>query len=299
MILLELANRIIEETLRDRFDATKHSAIDMTCADFDGVQFHIVSNKDKKSEITISVSVKNKNDWAKYGVDGKLKSVYGPLMTSAEQGYDYSLKVDAEALGNQNKGDLARKIALFKRHIFAAPFDYVFDAVEKGSNAQMVDIAWRGTTERLFILPQGKERCTVIFSINFKDPDDVIIGKVFLQEFQKTIGGAPSVSFTQKDPPAELKGVKGLTNDGTQSYVTFVLFDRHFTKEKKSKTIDVMQTFRNYLHYHIKCSKSHLHTRMRNRVDSLLKILNRAKQDLPSEKKTMTGRTFTRKDQKK
>jgi actin related protein 2/3 complex subunit 2 len=83
------------------------------------------------------------------------------------------------------------------------------------------------------------------------------------------------------------------------AYVVFVLFDRHFAKEKRAKTIDTLQTFRNYLHYHIKCSKSHLHTRMRNRVESLLKILNRAKQDLPVEKKTITGRTFVRKDAKK
>jgi hypothetical protein len=31
---------------------------------------------------------------------------------------------------------------------------------------------------------------------------------------------------------------------------------------------------------------------MRNRVDQLLKVLNRAKQELPKEKKTASGRTF-------
>jgi len=299
MIILEHANRIIEETLSERFETTKHVAVDMTCADFDGVQFHVFSTKDKKSEVNISVSIKNAKDFAKFGLETKMKAVYGSLVTTPEANYDYTLKVDAEQLGKQNKAELARKIALLKRHIFAAPYDYVFDGVEKGTNVPMVDLAYRGTNERIFIKAEGKDRCTVIFSINFKDPDDVVIGKVFLQEFQKSIGGAPSVSFTQKDPPAELKGVKGLTADGSQSYVTFVLFDRHFQKTKRDKSIEMLISFRNYLHYHIKCSKSHLHTRMRNRVDALLKILNRAKQELPVEKKTAQGRNFNRKDAKK
>jgi len=298
MILLEHVNRIIEETLKDRFEATKHVTIDMTCADFDGVQFHVWSNKDKKSEVNISIKLKNGKELQKYGVTEKIRQIYGSLVSSTEPDYDFTLRVDAEQLGNQKKDDLARKIALFKRHVFAAPFDFVFDGVEKGQSSGMIDWAYRGTNERIFIKPEGKDRCTIMFSINFKDPDDIIFGKVFLSEFQKSIGGAPSVSFTQRDPPAELRGVKGLTTDGSQSYVTFVLFDRHFAKEKRAKTIDTIQTFRNYLHYHIKCSKSHLHTRMRNRVDLLLKILNRAKQDLPTEKKTASGRTFTRKDKK-
>ena len=38
-------------------------------------------------------------------------------------------------------------------------------------------------------------------------------------------------------------------------YITFVLFPRHTTKEVRDNTIDLIHLFRNYLHYHIKCSK--------------------------------------------
>jgi actin related protein 2/3 complex subunit 2 len=67
---------------------------------------------------------------------------------------------------------------------------------------------------------------------------------------------------------------------------------------KKEKTIDNIQTFRNYLHYHIKCSKAYMHTRMRNRVKTFLQVLNRAKTEIGSaEKKTFTGKTFRRADE--
>jgi hypothetical protein len=44
-----------------------------------------------------------------------------------------------------------------------------------------------------------------------------------------------------------------------------VLFKDHISAAKREKTIDTIQTFRNYLHYHIKCSKAYMHDRMRKR----------------------------------
>jgi hypothetical protein len=45
----------------------------------------------------------------------------------------------------------------------------------------MIDLQYRGTNERIWIKAEGKERCTVVFSVQFKDPDDIVIGKTFLQ----------------------------------------------------------------------------------------------------------------------
>jgi actin related protein 2/3 complex subunit 2 len=76
-----------------------------------------------------------------------------------------------------------------------------------------------------------------------------------------------------------------------------VLFAPHISGTKKHTSIDNIMIFRNYLHYHIKCSKAFLHTRMRNRVRTFLQVLNRAKSDTGSgEKKTITGKTFRRAD---
>ncbi len=77
-----------------------------------------------------------------------------------------------------------------------------------------------------------------------------------------------------------------------------VLFNRHFgTPDTREECISKIQLFRDYFHYHIKCSKAYMHSRMRTRVDSFLKVLNRAKPEKPDdqrEKKTAKGRTFKR-----
>jgi len=148
-------------------------------------------------------------------------------------------------------------------------------------------------------LRHEQDRAVVFFSINFRDSDDVVLSKVFLQEFanaRKTISNAPAVTYSQKEAPLELKGVQGLREGEDQGFVTFVLFNNHLLENRRQHTIDMVHLFRDYLHYHIKCSKAYMHTRMRLRTEALLQVLNRAKQKKANkEMKTMTGRTFTKK----
>lgn len=70
-----------------------------------------------------------------------------------------------------------------------------------------------------------------------------------------------------------------------------VLFPRHFTPITAPSTAIQLQLFRDYLHYHIKCSKAYMHSRMRARVAEFLKVLNRARVEKEttgaSERKTV------------
>ena len=106
-----------------------------------------------------------------------------------------------------------------------------------------------------------------------------------LQEFVDarrlpTIQNAPQLLFTNRDPPLEIRGVRGLIDSESIGYVTFVLFPRHFTPANAADTISHIQLFRDYLHYHIKCSKAYMHSRMRHRVSEFQKVLNRAKTEV-------------------
>lgn len=155
------------------------------------------------------------------------------------------------------------------------------------------------------------DRVTVIFSTLFKEETDRIFGKVFLQEFvdarrQAALQNAPQVLYSNRDPPLEIRHLRGLRSSEDVGYVTFgesmvrvplrtilmwdlqVLFPRHFSHATAEDTISRIQLFRDYLHYHIKCSKAYMHSRMRHRVSEFLKILNRAKQEPAGEKERKT-----------
>jgi len=301
MILLDYHNKIIEDTLLERFAITdgKYDSMETIIADFDGVTYHIFTEGEQKNIVKISMSMKGFADIKKFGTDELMKKTYGSYCVGTESGYDVTLQVDCSKPGG-DAAKVARDFALLKRHALAAPFYKVFADIEaKKPASPLIEIKYRDD-ETLYLKPEA-DRLIVIFTVQFKDNDDIVFAKVFLQEYQdarKTMSNAPSVLFSQKEPPLELKGVRNLQVREGQGFVSFVLFAPHITGTKKEKTIDNIQTFRNYLHYHIKCSKAYMHTRMRNRVKLFLQVLNRAKSAPENtEKKTITGKTFRRADE--
>jgi len=113
------------------------------------------------------------------------------------------------------------------------------------------------------------------------------------------IGAAPPVVFSEaKNPPLEIRPLVGAKQEGFVGYVSLTVFARHVdSPEKLAKKVDLCLAFRHYLHYHIKAAKTNLHMRMRRKVRGWLQVLNRAAlaSEAPREKKTISGRTFTRK----
>jgi len=298
MILLETLNKVIEDNFLERLNGEfeKPPVIDYKCADFDGAIFHVSSSEANPSLVTISLQSTAAPALLKNGGEQLLKEKYGAALVAPESGYDVSLQYDLEKIAPADRGRISNEISKLKNYLYGAVIIRVCEEAEKGQGGTLYDIPLRDHEERMWLRADSADRVTVVFSINFTDADDIVFGKVFLQEFKKSVAGAPSVDFVYKIPPLELKEVGQLPRSENIGYVTFVIFDRHFKgPEKKAGIAENLPSFRNYLHYHIKCAKSHLHTRMRNRVDVLLQILNRAKQDLDKEKKTATGRTFTRK----
>jgi len=271
--------------------------VEAIIADFDQATFHLWTDQNQKNLFRVSLSMKCYSELKKHGVDDVMQKNYGNLITSTESGYDITLEIDL-AKPPADKAKLAHNVSRLKRNALAAPFYKIFNDIEQKKGGSLVEIRYRDE-EAIFLKPET-DRCIVIFDIFFRDADDVVFAKVFLQEYQdarRTMSNAPSVAYSQKEPPLELKGVRNLKVGEAQGFVSFVLFQPHMAASKREKTIDNIQTFRNYLQYHIKCSKAYLHTRMRNRVRTFLQVLNRAKAEpQATEKKTITGRTFKRAD---
>jgi len=294
MILLDLANKAIADAITEQLDLESR-VLEFKCSDFDGALFHVSSGHDNPDELNISLSYGGAVECLKQGGKTRLQKIYGSHLVAPEAGYDVTIKYGFnEIAGNREK--LVQEISMLKAWLVAAPLLQAFDAAESGSQIPgTVDFPLRDSRERIWIQQDGSDRVTAVFSVHFEDADDIVFAKVFFAELKKSLQGAPSCDFNF-NPPGELKAVKDLPRGSDIGYVTFVVFDRHFKGPKKDNCAFTLTTFRNYLHYHIKCSKSHLHTRMRARAENLLKILNRAKQEsLDAEKKTATGRVFTRK----
>jgi len=305
MILLEYHNVIIFNTLTERFFSEKPEAVDMTLVDFDGVTYKIITPEDK-THIKLSMNMRCYKELIEYGANDVLKRVYGDyLQPQPEVGYDVTLAFDLGKLpaSEEEKNLLIKNVSLLKRNALAAPFERAFEEQEakkdeKNPNFALMTVRYR-EEEAIYVRAQA-DRVTVIFSTVFKEETDRIFGKVFLQEFvdaRRNIQLAPPVLYSNKEPPLEIRDAVGSNTSDNIGYITFVLFPRHVTQGSvREETISRIQLFRDYLHYHIKCSKAYMHTRMRARVQDFLKVLNRAKPEIAAggEKKTATGKTFRR-----
>ncbi|XP_070565070.1 actin-related protein 2/3 complex subunit 2-like [Ptychodera flava] len=299
MIILEINNRIIEDTLQMKFsnalNGGKPDSIDIKIADFDGVLYHISNPDGDKTKVMISISLKFYNDLRKHGADALLKREYGDFLCTPEPDYDVSVLLDLENLP-ANREEVIKKVGLLKRNCFASVFEKYFEFQEKEETGVEKAVVHYRDDETMYVQAQP-DRVTVVFSTVFKDDDDVIIGKVFMQEFKegrRASQTAPQVLFSHKEPPLELQGTDAATGDNI-GYITFVLEPRHTNRKARDNTINLIHIFRDYLHYHIKCSKAYIHSRMRARTSEFLKVLNRARPEAEvKEKKTITGRTFVR-----
>lgn len=290
MILLEINNRVIYETLKVKFSAAKPESVSVTAVDFDGVLYQISNPGNDKGVIMLSAKMRMFKDLEPHGVSELLKREYGEALVPAEEGYDVSLKYTLADLAG-DKDELAMKASLLKRNCAASVFEKYFKMCEAETASTETAVVHYHEEEAMYINAQT-DRVTVIFSTLFKDPDDIVIGKVFLQEFKdarKALGQAPQVMFSYAVPPKELAGLNVHSGEDI-GFVTFVLFPRHTQPANRENTINLVHQFRTYLHYHIKCSKAYLHQRMRSKTTDFLKVLNRAKPEIVSDKDKKFGK---------
>ncbi|KAK3074131.1 Arp complex subunit [Teratosphaeriaceae sp. CCFEE 6253] len=323
MLLLDYQNVLIESLLRDRFaEGATPTAIDQVVSDFDNVTFHI-STPDSKTKILVSLAIKCYPELVQYGAEAVLEREYSSYITSRETGYDFSLLIDLENLPSsaEEREDLIRRISLLKRNAMAAPYEQAFDefaSLSEQAKQYTSESAPQGVREggevraihyreeEAIYIKASHDRVTVIFSTVFREETDRVYGKVFLQEFvdarKRGVQNAPQV-LARDDPPLELQGIPGVqVGKAGITYVTFVLFPRHLTPQRRAEVISHIQTFRDYFHYHIKASKAYIHSRMRRRTADFLQVLRRARPEVGDgadgapgvgkERKTASGRTF-------
>ncbi|KAM3173128.1 hypothetical protein ACTXT7_013099 [Hymenolepis weldensis] len=333
MILLDFHNSAVEELLLIRFynakSGLKLEKIDYTVADFDRVLYRIHNPDKDKTKLLVSLLVNFFNELREYDVETVLKREYGAyVLDQPYPGYSVTLCFDLTNVPDDYES-LAHRVALMKRHCFAAVFEPFFllqaladepiiskraiihyspdEAMQTPIQVHVqlkshdlliskilfidlsVDFLFACTRfnedyrklEEIAIhryVQALEDRITVIFSTVFKDADDVVIGKIFMQEFtevRRRYDRAPQVLYSHREPPAELRDTDAVGGDN-RAYITFVLFPRHLAPNAADRTINLIHTVRNYLHYHIKCAKGYLQLRMRAKTSEFIKILNRA-----------------------
>lgn len=309
MLLLNPSNQILADTISSRIKGGDEEnvepvkgEVDIRLCDFDDVTYRVRQSAADADHLTLSVSLPF-FDQISSSLD-ELAALYGDtLQAKAEEGENITLKIAADGSNLPcERDEFVRRVGMLRANVVGGVFKKYLSSVslnKDGDKPAPFKFAMRPDTTVYFV--PGDERCAVIYEFAFAERVDQVVCSVFMKEFtesRRRLGAAPPCSFSV-NPPQELASF-GVTEPSGKSlgFISFSMLEPHTnTADKVDRAAGSLQMFRNFLQYHIKCSKSYFHARMRARVRVLLKVLNRAKQDDDDnkEKRTITGKTFTRK----
>ena len=292
---IEVANRMVYQDLQDKLteklSAGKIGKFISNFADFDSTFFQVVCEDRQNIIVSLQLSyweiLKNEANIVDY-----LDNIYSDCTgvsrlpearVESDMTYNISLSINIEQLASASEEDQQKtitEVSKLRRNCFAAAFSPHFEAHKaRNQTTEPMVIPFRDQ-ETMFIKAKA-DHVVVIFSTTFKDKTDQVLAKEFLSAFadaKVSRGLNPPNCILSKDPPREIKEHEQALIGDHVYYITFVLQNAHIEQTNKAdNTIDLIHTFRTYLHYHIKCSKAYIHARMRKKTSEFEQILNRAK----------------------
>jgi actin related protein 2/3 complex subunit 2 len=295
LILLGSGSAIMKEQLSPRILEDKREHCSITFSDFDDTTFNITVLPETLNIIKINMNYNSTKLLMEIGSKQLFDKIFPNMIVQPDNGYNFAIQFNLDNLPNDRNKFLSDCCNL-KRHMMGGPIDVAFTKFLKkeNTNTDVVMVEYR-PNEPMFVCPSN-EKVVIIFMVDFLDTTDKAMAKIFLQEFveaQRMIRTAPPVSYS-KEPPMEIANMKFNYNPDCAGFISFGFEERHISGDRKETAINVLSEFRSYLLYHIKCSKTYLHMRMRKMVAGWMQVLNRAKPDQQNEKKTITGKTFQR-----
>lgn len=310
MLLLNPSNRILAETIGSRLakpsgggddDEEKAVAgtVDVRLCDFDDVTYRVRVDKDEPGVARLSMSLPFYDQVKDHGAEKELKAMFGDTVAAEpEDGESITLRIPLDGSGLPCERDaFVERVGMLRAIVVGGVFKRYMAAVASGDKPDPLKFEMRRDTTVYFV--PGDDRVVVVFEFDFNERVDKVVASVFMKEFtesRRRLNAAPPCSFSN-NPPSELEALGVTEPRGSLGFISFAMLKSHVATEAKvDNAAASLQMFRNYLQYHLKCSKSYFHARMRARVRMLLKVLNRAKQDPEDkEKKTMSGKSFKRK----
>jgi actin related protein 2/3 complex subunit 2 len=294
MILLRPGHRCLSENIEELLtwapnplsdkpvEEQKRRSKRIFLSDFNNVSYKVEVKKQTSDIMTFSANLPFLDDIRDHGAQACLDREYGDLVVAeGEAGYNLTMNLSfADYPDEKSQKAILEKLECVHKNVLGSVFEHYFEAVNDGKVLEPFMFDLRADTQVYFSPKADGQSCSVIFGIDFGNKFDQVLAKVFLQEFQdsrRTVASAPPVNFSI-NPQAELRsfGIEEAT--GNLGFINFTVLSRHVNSEKKRAVVaDILQGFRTYLQYHIKCAKSYFHSCMRARCVALVKVLNRAR----------------------
>ncbi|OAY55523.1 hypothetical protein MANES_03G160300v8 [Manihot esculenta] len=280
MACFDKASPALKEILLKLYRAEKHVEIDHHLYEFGSVEYHIQMIKELCSDAI-------------------------EIVDPPREGYQLTLKIDFSKIPREKDPEkVMTQISSVQAIILSSQLKEMLENV----NSQVM---YQGMykpmklvyhpREPFYVIKQPR-KITAVFPMRFKEPSDVIIATAFFQELvdvgsSEKWAKAPPCTWSPIPPP-ELQGepLEDLTTNG--GFVSFDISSRHVEGKKLDKTVWGLLNFYAYVKTHVKCTKGFTQRRMQKRLESLVEVLHKEKQEQDKDVKRVKENVGSKQVQK-
>lgn len=189
MMSIDVAHPVVEQSLMTFFKMSPpYSGVYVTANDHGHFEYSITG--DEGSNLYFSVRNPNFAEMRAAGGEFGINKYYAGMTVNPMPDHDYTLRIDTTVFPPYNANDpatlvprqeAAAKIASFRRHFLAGPYEEALTNLINGTAGQSREIQHR-INEHLWVLPAA-DRVSFVFEIQSDDTVDTAMARVFLQEF--------------------------------------------------------------------------------------------------------------------
>ncbi|KAG2567359.1 actin-related protein 2/3 complex subunit 2B-like [Panicum virgatum] len=285
MAFFSSGSQALVEILTRMQSAERPMPVDHTFFEFGSIRYHVEASASDPENVYLSISTPSLSHEASPSSSGlpeatlqetrKAYHKFAEVVEPPREGYVLTLKLNFSALARpKDRVKAINQVSLLQSVVLSSQLRDMLGSLGPSGTMKLVY-----SQSEPFFVSKTAERIHAIFPMRFRDDTDLAIATSFFQELQdlgNSFARAPKCSWSPIPPP-ELRGehVHRLTTNG--GFVSFGVVSRHVRgKKRAAKTAWILLNFQAYVKYHIKCTRSHIQSRMRQRLEALTEVIQDA-----------------------
>ncbi|PVH35580.1 hypothetical protein PAHAL_7G216800 [Panicum hallii] len=285
MAFFSSGSRALVEILTRMQSAERPMPVDHTFFEFGSIRYHVEASASDPENVYLSISTPSLSHEAAPSSTGlpeatlqetrKAYHKFAEVVEPPREGYVLTLKLNFSGLARpKDRVKAINQVSLLQSVVLSSQLRDMLGSLGPFGTMKLVY-----SQREPFFVSNTAEKIHAIFPMRFRDDTDLAIATSFFQELQdlgNSFARAPRCSWSPIPPP-ELRGehVDRLTTNG--GFVSFGVLSRHVRgKKRAAKTAWILLNFQAYVKYHIKCTRSHIQSRMRQRLEALTEVIQDA-----------------------
>ncbi|XP_075655653.1 actin-related protein 2/3 complex subunit 2B isoform X1 [Castanea sativa] len=292
MACFERASPALKDVLLKLYRAEKPMEMNHHLYEFGAVEYHIQSSASDPHQAYLSISTPlltqdalqshGLSQYTRETVKG-VSSDAAEIVEPAKEGYQLTLRLNFDKIpSGKDSVKVITEISAVQAVLLSSQLREMLQNVNSQVTFQgmykPIKLVYH-PREPFFVVRQP-QKIIAVFPMRFKENSDVIIATAFFQELMdvgssKEWAKAPPCTWSPIPPP-ELRGelIEDLSTNG--GFVSFDILPRHVEGKRLDKTVWSLLNFYAYVKYHVKCTRGFIQRRMRKRLESLVKVLQKA-----------------------